>query len=304
MSLSIKSIDAKGLSANACAICTHTFFSPVHKIDEKRTAMRCDNCKLVQLIPRPLKIHVDALYSDEVEDFGPYIDTTSAHQTYFERKMQEISSYAHRGKGRPRLLDIGCATGIGMEEAKREGFEAEGLEVSHFACRVCQKKGLRVFQGTVEDGIQKKKVKKNSYDVVVVFEVIEHMYDPVRTFGNIYSLMKKNGYLFLTTPNHKSLWRRLMGKWWVGYRHPEHLYFFDETSLAALLTNTGFDIIEMRKDDARIFPLSYTLIRAGDYLPFISGILRALGKYLKAGNWNTPVNPWENIFVVAVKKNI
>ena len=117
----------------------------------------------------------------------------------------------------------------------------------------------------------------------------------------VYKLLNKGGMVVLTTPNHSSIWQKLMGKHWVSYRHPEHVTFWDETSLQYLFSAAGFRDVHVAHDTRRPFPLSFLFTRAADYFPWTGWVLRPTGSMLNRLHIINPINPWDDLLVVAKK---
>ena len=92
-----------------------------------------------------------------------------------------------------------------------------------------------------------------------------------------------------------------MGKWWVGYRHPEHVTFWDPRSLRELFERAGFTDITVRRDCPRPFPISFALTRSADYFPWAAWFLRPAGKLMDRLKITNPINPWDDLIVYATK---
>lgn len=245
---------------------------------------QCATCGLVQRVPMPDAKEISALYHEDLDHFEPYIAQIPVHRAYFRKKLQEINR-----KG--SLLDIGCAMGVLLDEAKKVGFAVRGVDISQDAVDFCRKKGLNVSRTWP----------KTPFDVVTAFEVIEHERDPLGMMRRVHSLLKKGGIAVLTTPNHSSLWRKIMGKWWVGYHHPEHVTFWDPGSLTYLMHASGFNNVAVRHDPPRPFPLSFAFTRAADYFPFLAFFLRPMGNLLDHWKIKNPINPWDDLIVYGTK---
>lgn len=225
-----------------CVVCK----SPVFALS------KCGTCGLAQVVPMPTASEIAHLYHEDLKHFEPYIAQIPVHREYFRKKIQEINKHG-------TLLDIGCAMGILLEEANKVGFRAQGIDISKDAVAYCNKKGLDVSQTWP---------KNKRFDVVTAFEIIEHERDPLGMMMRVHTLLKNNGIAVLTTPNHSSFWRKIMGKWWVGYHHPEHVTFWDTQSLGFLMKKSGFKHIEVKHDIPRPFPLSFVFTRSADYFPW------------------------------------
>lgn len=265
----------------------------------------------------PTVAEIAELYHKDLEHFDPYVEQLSVHHAYFKKKVEEISKIiGGKGKGEsdakqnsknlhltpsalhPRLLDIGCAMGVLLEEAKKEGFRVEGIDLSSDAVSYCKKHDLTAYTGTVYTVSQ---LKDSSIDVITAFQIIEHERDPLRMMKRVYKLLKKGGMVVLATPNQGGFWQKIMGKRWFGYRHPEHVVLLDFITMRKLLEDAGFSDIEVRSDSPRPFPLSFALSRAGDYFSWAAWILKPLGKLLDRFKIVNPINPWDDMIVFARK---
>jgi 2-polyprenyl-3-methyl-5-hydroxy-6-metoxy-1,4-benzoquinol methylase len=262
---------------------------------------KCASCGLVQVIPMLEKREVDALYDDDFVHFTPYIEQLFVHHRYFRMKLMEIG----RDLSGKRLLDIGCAMGVLLKEAKKKGMRAVGIDISAGAVSYCRRQNLQVYQGTIPS--LRKNLKPESFDIVTAFQVIEHERDPLKMAKRIYLLLKKNGIIVLATPNYGGWWRRLMGRRWFGFAHPEHLVLFDFKTMKLLLEKAGFRFIEIRTDNPRPFPLSFVFTRGADYFPCLRGqawvrwALKPIGNFLDRFDVTNPINPWDDMIAIAKK---
>jgi 2-polyprenyl-3-methyl-5-hydroxy-6-metoxy-1,4-benzoquinol methylase len=263
----------------------------------------------------PSAEEISELYHEDFDHFAPYIDQTAVHHAYFKQKVEEIGVKIKdlRLKSKEknnkiinpkseffylRLLDIGCLTGVLLEEARDRGFAVTGIDLSADAVRYCNKRKLKTYNGTV---YTVKELKNNSFDVVTAFQIVEHERDPVRMLKRIHLLLKKSGVVVLATPDVGGFWSNVMGKRWFGFRHPEHVVLLDFNSMRTLLEKSGFRDIEIRHDSPRPFPLSFAFTRAADYFPMLSWFLRPAGKLLDRFKITNPVNPWDDMIAVARK---
>jgi SAM-dependent methyltransferase len=232
----------------------------------------------------PTRGEIAQLYLKDLEHFDPYVEQIPVHRKYFQKKLRDI----HK---RGTLLDIGCAMGVLLEEAGKQGIEAYGVDISADAVAYCRKKGLRVSRT----------YPNKHFDIVTAFEVIEHERDPLAMMIRVHSLLRSGGIAILTTPNYSSIWRKMMGSWWVGYKHPEHVTFWNPDSLTFLLNKAGFTHVEVRHDEPRPFPLSFVFTRSADYFPWAAWLLKPIGKLLDKSGMINPINPWDDLIVYGTK---
>jgi hypothetical protein len=114
-------------------------------------------------------------------------------------------------------------------------------------------------------------------------------------------LLKDGGIAVLATPNVGGFWKKLMGKKWVGFAHPEHVVLFDHDTMRQLLERAGFHDIRVYNDTSRPFPLSFLFTRGADYVPVFGWILRTIGKLLDKFDIKNPINPWDDMIAFAKK---
>jgi SAM-dependent methyltransferase len=139
-----------------------------------------------------------------------------------------------------RLLDVGAGTGVFLNEMRRYGaWDVKGVELNEAAAEQGRTKfGLDVFRGQVEDAPWP----AGSFDVVTLWDVLEHLPDPRGALGRIRTLLSEEGYLICSVPNGGSLDARLFGRYWIGLDAPRHMSVFNLKSLRRLLGETGFEL--------------------------------------------------------------
>lgn len=289
-----------------CDLCRHQTFRFLFNHHHNWKVEQCSSCGLTQIIPRPTRREVEQLYENDESHFDPYIDQRTVHEAYFREELIKIMEIIHSDSKTTKqkmsfssLLDIGCLTGVLLGEAAKMGIDATGVDISLDAVRYCKKQGYKAFHGTIKE--YAKKFPKKRYDVISAFEIIEHEYSPLTLAKTMYAMLRTGGVAVATTPNHGGNWRKMMGKYWPGYTHTEHLYFFDLDSLKKVFEEAGFSSVDVRHDTSRPFPLSFLFTRGADYVPFGKGILRFIGSMLKPLPLKNPINPWDDIIVTAVK---
>ena len=200
--------------------------------------LSCSGCGLARLDPFPSDDEIRAIYGDGYYDAWGMMEAEakeavrSMKRAYFRRRLAELGP---AGRGRA-LLDVGCATGFLLEEAREEGYEPYGVELSAFGAREAGRTFPgRIFQGTLAaagfpDG---------RFDVVTLMDLIEHVPDPPEFLREVRRVLAPGGRLLIVTPDQGGLSARGMGRRWF-HRKREHLYYFTRRSLAALLGRIGF----------------------------------------------------------------
>ena len=196
---------------------------------------RCENCSFVYSDPVPTKKLLEKLYSS-IED-PDYDIEEEGRKNNFIRILKRIKEIKNKG----RLLDIGAATGIFMKLAKDEGYEVMGIEPSKWAAKRAEEKyGLKMENTTFE-----KFESQESFDIITMLDLIEHVENPIVILQKANSLLKKNGLLVIVTPEIDSFIRKLTGSKWWHFR-PPHLNFFNKKSLIYALNREGFDVLRIK----------------------------------------------------------
>jgi 2-polyprenyl-3-methyl-5-hydroxy-6-metoxy-1,4-benzoquinol methylase len=178
---------------------------------------------------------------------------SGAHAARAAEFLRIVGCYSRPGK----ILDVGCSVGFFLERARAEGWTTFGVEISNDTAELARARGLDVFTGTLEEA----GLRPESFDVVTMWDALEHVEDPVATIAMAAEVLKEEGLLALSTPNIGGLFPRLSyraARWTGRWPHPEppsHLFQFSKTTISRLLSQSGLAPIQIL--DRRI-PLSYT----------------------------------------------
>lgn len=136
-----------------------------------------------------------------------------------------------------RLFEIGCGTGVFLDEARSAGWEVCGAEVSAYGAAQAAQRGLRVERAAIEE----LRPTSEKFDCVAMWDVIEHLRDPDGAIAFAASILRPGGWMALSTGDVDSMAARVSGSRWHLYNLPEHLFFFTVRSLRALLARHGFE---------------------------------------------------------------
>lgn len=270
------------LEACACPLCgepspvkTRAAFPPYRVVD-------CVSCSMRYLSPRVHESEVARLYGapeywEKGGSDGGYSSYSAMEPLLVRTFVRRLSPLPSRAAG-ARLLDVGCGPGAGLEAARTLGYEAWGLDVSAPAVAVASSRHPdRVRLGTLSDRL----FPEGFFDVITLFDVIEHVHDPRRFAVDLAWHLAPEGRLVVATPNVESLLARVSGRRWVSYKIPEHVSFFSPRTLAAALA-PGFEI-ERVSPCGQYVSLDFLLARIGDALPFGGRLLRASSRLLRPG---------------------
>lgn len=177
--------------------------------------------------------------------------TKRAFKRYFNLLMKETALENPRNK---KLLDVGCGYGYFLKMASSFGFKTYGIDISQYAIRRARKMVKADFLlGDVQNDLL---FMDGVFDVVTMFDVIEHLQKPYAALREIHRVLKPRGVFIITTPNLDSLSRRIMGGKWIGFCDETHLIFFTVRELKYILNKAGF---EVRKAETIFTPLPQIL---------------------------------------------
>jgi 2-polyprenyl-3-methyl-5-hydroxy-6-metoxy-1,4-benzoquinol methylase len=196
----------------------------------------------------PNEYYTDDYFSGRHADgYADYHGAEDVLRREFARSVQFIRKYKSGG----RLLDVGCAYGFFLEEAK-PFYEVAGIEIAEAAARSCRERGLRVFTGIVDETTL---ARLGMVDVVVLLDVIEHLPDPRATLALCARYLNPDGIVVITTGDFSSACARLAGRHWRLMTPPQHLWFFTPETLGRMLETVGLQI-ESCDHPGKLVPLS------------------------------------------------
>lgn len=210
--------------------------------------LRCLQCGLVFMKP---KLNGDDLVKAYSETEDPtYVTHIKAREATSRYNLDRVMKYVAPGG---KLLDVGSYCGAFMKVASRQGLDVTGLEPSAWAADVSRNLiPAPVIQGTLDDMASH----HGRYDLITLWDVLEHFDDPVAELRKINSLLTPDGYFFFSTLMIDNWFPRMTGKYWPWYMDM-HLYYFTMPTVQAVLQRTGFEILES---------MNYCHIITADYL--------------------------------------
>lgn len=139
------------------------------------------------------------------------------------------------------LLDVGCAYGFFLDEARKMGMSVHGLDLSESAIKWMEKNlGIKGTIGISSDAPE------GPFDIITAIEVIEHVMDPHPFMKDLHKRIKDGGLLVIHTGAIDSLTARLLGRFWWYLNPPDHCTIYSRQSLRRLIADNGFDLLEHR----------------------------------------------------------
>lgn len=173
-----------------------------------------------------------------------YISHTDSKRSLFEKAYHLVKSIALKNKlalinslqpTKGRILDIGAGTGDFLSTAKQNGWQTIGVEPSDKAKAIALKKGVSFVEQTSE-------LENNSFDVITMWHVLEHVPNLDTQIKELKRLLKPDGTLIIAVPNFNSFDAKYYGKFWAAYDVPIHFWHFSKTAVKLLFEKEGMQL--------------------------------------------------------------
>ncbi|KKS90508.1 MAG: Methyltransferase type 12 [Candidatus Gottesmanbacteria bacterium GW2011_GWA2_47_9] len=266
---------------------------------------RCDSCGLART---ELNQQYDSFLAEQYNkgyftgdlSRGAYINYKE-DKPFIIRNMRKFLAEIKKVKPRGKLLEVGCAMGFFVEIALKAGYDAYGFDPSDYAVDNAVKLNgdTRIKRGNISSV----EYPAESFDVIALFDVFEHLGDPRRDLRKLFSLLKKDGIIIIATGDTESTAAKILGRRWTFYIPPQHLFFFNRQTLTTLLN----------KEDL----IPYRWFRIGKWLSlrYVLHLARTTGesrfaswlydivKAFKLGMFPLYLSMQDNMVVIAQKKN-
>ena len=240
-----------------CPVCNSENYEPVTKdwqnIQGKQYTfqlVKCQDCGLIYVNPR-----LDREKIIGTAGGGAWSQAALVNRGIYKHGIQHLKSLLTRSNlsqnrnPKYKLLDIGCGYGAFLDSAQQMGFAVAGVEIDKQIAEKARASGFVVY----DDYLENLELPANNYDVITLWDVIEHVPDPVSLLAECHRLLKPGGILFYHTGNAKFQVTkgRILAKLRPN-RGPnnvpiQHILHLDDTTSRYLLNRAGnFDYIEIR----------------------------------------------------------
>ncbi len=222
-----------------CKLCGSTVF--VEYLEHKGYKyFRCKNCSLVQLMPMPdneelKKAYSQKYYNEEKSFVKKYY--WNMHESY--EKFLTIEKKVGKIKGL-KLFDVGAGEGRFLDIAKEFEVETYGSEISDYGKQEIIKKGHKFIDNISEY--------KNFFDIITLWDVAEHLNEPLKEYQKYYNVLKTNGHIFIATSWIDDLVDKLMFGYTMWSDPPYHTLLYNKHTLQKFLNNAGFKNFNREKN--------------------------------------------------------
>lgn len=213
--------------------------------DEVFTMVRCLECGLIYLDPRPAPQELSIIYPDNYiayrfDDYLPPL-VNKIRILIQKRKVRAVARLCNE---QAEIWDVGCGGGFFLEclrELGPETWTLKGVDISAKALNRVQERGFETLQGRFE-GMD---LTPESVDLIVLNQVIEHLDDPAAVVKKAYQALKPGGHLFIETPSVEGWDARIfLERYWGGWHFPRHWTLYTKRTIGQLLNQSGFDVVQ------------------------------------------------------------
>lgn len=237
--------------------------------------VECESCSLTFVNPRVNETFLIEGYESTIDP--KFVAQNAERVETFRRLLKKIAGKIAMPSGAngKTILDVGCAGGAFLVAARDFGFETYGIEPSQWLAESGrQQYGLDVRQGVLEADT----FPENSFDVISLWDVIEHVASPLELLATIRANLRANGFLLVNYPDYGSVAARLLGEKWP-FLLSVHLLYYTRRTIRLQLERAGFEV-KFIQPHWQSLKLGYILERMRPYFGWASvlgGIVKSTG---------------------------
>lgn len=257
--------------------------------------VRCKHCRLVYLNPRIRASHIIEAYAAGEDTV--FIQQDKMRIRTFVYALRELANAGYLTLSvATQILDVGCAGGAFLRAAKKVGLTATGVEPSKWLSQYAREEhGLDVRTGT----LLTQPFTPASFDLITLWDVIEHLPDPAAELDRIYLLLKPDGVLVVNYPDFGSFPAKLLGRKWP-FLLSVHLLYYTPKTIRRQLKKHGFKVLKITRH-WQTLELGYVLERASHYFTLFGWLKKIIEKF---GLASLPLKYWIGQTKVVAKKYV
>ena len=290
----------EGNESPACPICEK--FDSVRFLYQKAGYYihRCRSCSHMFVDPQPEEKELIALYDDSYFKRGNKYERQSGDCRYDPNYLNDLERIrlVRNYKAEGSLLDVGCAQGGFLEVAQQSGYKVQGVEVSTAAASVAiGERGLKVVNSDlVSAGFE-----DNIFDIITLWDVIEHLQNPAKTITEAYRILRPGGIILVSTGDAASRWAKVTGRYWQLMTPPQHLAFYSSKSLIKFFQKHNFVVRHLEHPGKRS-RVDFILFKARETFGKCVTPLQILANVFGFGSKRVYLNLYDIMVVLAEKK--
>lgn len=226
-----------------CIICKYSkldLLASKVRDSAKHKIIKCKKCGHVQLYPIPTQQDDNKFYDENMQDknVNDVGDIKRAKRKMMEDTIRRVNLIRKLTQKKGKILEIGSGHGFFLEMMRKSGYKMTGIEISKekrkFSKRVTDVKVLDV-------NINEEMPDVGNFDVIVMFQVLEHIIDPIGFLRNVRKLLKSNGKIIVEVPNCDDFQLRLHKEYREFYWERAHISYFTPKTLKSVFGMVGFN---------------------------------------------------------------
>lgn len=244
-----------------CNLCGSTTYT-VRFYREPYTRVMCSHCGLVWSLEQPDFASLEDMYGADYFQGDTYLNYVNDQPIIEENARKRLCEIHQHVQPPGSVIEIGCAAGFFLNVCRTAGWDVKGVELSDYASQFARETlGLDVITGTLEDA----GFAPASAELVGMFDVIEHVPDPLATLTQAAALLKPGGLLVISTGDIESRFSRTMGARWRLITY-DHLYYFSVKTLTDAVQRAGLEVIKVYHPGRIVSPRLVAHMLLNNYL--------------------------------------
>ena len=280
-----------------CPVCQKNIFETYLEVQDYTVSQKkfqienCKSCGFKFTNPRPDQYEIGEYYKAE-----SYISHTNTSKGLIAQIYHAVRKYTLKSKlniindlylEKGKLLDVGCGTGMFLNEARKNGWKVNGVEPDLGAREIAEKINKITIKTEVLTSFY-----QEQFNVITMWHVLEHINLLNETIDWLKERLSENGALIIAVPNYESKDAEIYQAQWAAYDVPRHLYHFSQKSIKQLFDQKGFRLektLPMKFDSFYVSMLS-TKYQTGkiSYLKaFMDGLKSNLDAGISKGNYSS-----------------
>ena len=251
-------------ATSRCINCNSNQFLFLYK-KNNFNILKCNRCRLV-FTDIPAGYDIKKLYGEgyfngkQPDGYTNYKGSENVLRKEFCKNvavLRKLTNYREN----LRLLEVGSAFGYFLDEA-RQYFDCNGIEISEEAVKYAGERGHNIYCGEINEELLKR---IGSFDIVAMFDVIEHLPNPIETLSLLDKYLESGGLFLVVTGDIDSVPAKIMKRRWRLMTPPQHTCFFSKGTLTRVFRELNYDII--KKDRPwKFVPLGLVFYQLGSWL--------------------------------------
>jgi 2-polyprenyl-3-methyl-5-hydroxy-6-metoxy-1,4-benzoquinol methylase len=224
-----------------CPLCNYDRSHQKHRIQSWRI-VQCKNCEFIYVNPRLqkselLKVYVSNYFNNKKVGYCHYTENKELRKKNFQKWIKDALPYFEKHTS-IKALDVGCAAGYCLEVFQEYDWKPYGIELDGKWANALRQNGFTIFDKPL---IQFDAAEK--FNLISLFDVIEHLTDLQKNMSILHSLLEDSGVVVLVTPNYQSWQRKIFRNRWFQFKPIEHINYFSSKTLQKLATENGFEVV-------------------------------------------------------------